>query len=199
MIQTTRVYDPPSASDGARFLVDRLWPRGMKKEALKMDAWLKDVAPSDELFEKTASNLEEASARGGRVILISDRAGIARLGKRVAQCIVDLYLGQPQARRAVAVHDQIGLEAARLQIRIDIGDFRNVLQSRAKFLRPGAQFAQIIAEQSVLILRVRSASAAAAVFRPSYHLPSTCRRPLARSAFRSTRATSFSPSRNGRT
>jgi glutamine---fructose-6-phosphate transaminase (isomerizing) len=45
------------------------------------------VAPSDELFEKTASNLEEASARGGRVILISDRAGIARLGKRVAHTI----------------------------------------------------------------------------------------------------------------
>jgi len=45
------------------------------------------VAPSDELFEKTASNLEEASARGGRVILISDRAGIQRLGKRVAHSI----------------------------------------------------------------------------------------------------------------
>jgi uncharacterized protein YeaO (DUF488 family) len=49
VIQTKRVYDPPSASDGARFLVDRLWPRGMKKEALKMDAWLKEIAPSDEL------------------------------------------------------------------------------------------------------------------------------------------------------
>jgi glucosamine--fructose-6-phosphate aminotransferase (isomerizing) len=45
------------------------------------------VAPSDELFEKTASNLEEASARGGRVILISDRAGIQRLGRRVAHSI----------------------------------------------------------------------------------------------------------------
>ncbi len=45
------------------------------------------VAPSDELFEKTASNLEEAAARGGRVILISDRAGIQRLGKRAAHTI----------------------------------------------------------------------------------------------------------------
>ncbi len=45
------------------------------------------VAPSDELFDKTASNLEEAAARGGRVILISDRAGIERLGKRVAHAI----------------------------------------------------------------------------------------------------------------
>jgi glutamine---fructose-6-phosphate transaminase (isomerizing) len=45
------------------------------------------VAPSDELFDKTASNLEEAAARGGRVILISDRAGIERLGKRAVHTI----------------------------------------------------------------------------------------------------------------
>jgi glutamine---fructose-6-phosphate transaminase (isomerizing) len=45
------------------------------------------VAPSDELFDKTASNLEEAAARGGRVILISDKAGIARLGAKAAYVI----------------------------------------------------------------------------------------------------------------
>ncbi len=45
------------------------------------------VAPSDELFDKTASNLEEAAARGGRVILISDRAGIKRLGQRAVHSI----------------------------------------------------------------------------------------------------------------
>jgi glucosamine--fructose-6-phosphate aminotransferase (isomerizing) len=45
------------------------------------------LAPSDELFDKTASNLEEAAARGGRVILISDRAGIARLGAKAALTI----------------------------------------------------------------------------------------------------------------
>ena len=44
-----RVYDPPAPGDGRRFLVDRLWPRGVKKEALKLDGWLKEVAPSDEL------------------------------------------------------------------------------------------------------------------------------------------------------
>jgi uncharacterized protein YeaO (DUF488 family) len=49
MIQIKRVYDPPAKEDGARFLVERLWPRGMKKEALHMDAWFKDVAPSDDL------------------------------------------------------------------------------------------------------------------------------------------------------
>jgi uncharacterized protein YeaO (DUF488 family) len=44
-----RAYEKPSASDGTRVLVDRLWPRGVKKEAAALDAWLKDVAPSDEL------------------------------------------------------------------------------------------------------------------------------------------------------
>jgi uncharacterized protein YeaO (DUF488 family) len=49
VIQIKRVYDPPAKDDGARFLVERLWPRGMKKEALQMDAWCKDLAPSDVL------------------------------------------------------------------------------------------------------------------------------------------------------
>ncbi len=44
-----RAYEKPSASDGTRVLVDRLWPRGVKKEAAALDAWLKDVAPSDAL------------------------------------------------------------------------------------------------------------------------------------------------------
>jgi uncharacterized protein YeaO (DUF488 family) len=49
MIRIKRVYDPPQSTDGTRFLVERLWPRGMKKEALPMAAWCKQVAPSDEL------------------------------------------------------------------------------------------------------------------------------------------------------
>ena len=49
MLRVKRVYESTAADDGARFLVERLWPRGMKKEKLKMDAWLKDVAPSADL------------------------------------------------------------------------------------------------------------------------------------------------------
>jgi uncharacterized protein YeaO (DUF488 family) len=49
MIRIKRVYDPPGQEDGARFLVDRLWPRGVKKTDLRMDGWLKEVAPSGEL------------------------------------------------------------------------------------------------------------------------------------------------------
>ena len=41
-----RAYDPPAESDGFRVLVDRVWPRGVGKDALKLDQWLKDIAPS---------------------------------------------------------------------------------------------------------------------------------------------------------
>lgn len=49
MIQTKRVYEEPAPQDGARFLVERLWPRGIRKTALKMDGWQKEVGPSDQL------------------------------------------------------------------------------------------------------------------------------------------------------
>jgi uncharacterized protein YeaO (DUF488 family) len=49
MIKVKRVYEKPERDDGWRVLVDRLWPRGMKKEAAHLDAWLKEVAPSDAL------------------------------------------------------------------------------------------------------------------------------------------------------
>jgi uncharacterized protein YeaO (DUF488 family) len=49
MIRIKRTYDPPAAADGRRILVERLWPRGMKKDALAADAWLKSVAPSTQL------------------------------------------------------------------------------------------------------------------------------------------------------
>ncbi|MEO0248867.1 MAG: DUF488 domain-containing protein [candidate division WOR-3 bacterium] len=49
MIKIKRVYDRPSTEDGKRILVDRLWPRGLKKEETKVDEWLKDIAPSDTL------------------------------------------------------------------------------------------------------------------------------------------------------
>lgn len=49
MIQLKRVYEPAAKDDGTRFLVERLWPRGIRKSDLHFDAWLKDVAPSTEL------------------------------------------------------------------------------------------------------------------------------------------------------
>lgn len=49
VIALKRAYEPAARSDGARFLVERLWPRGVKKESLPLAAWVKDAAPSTEL------------------------------------------------------------------------------------------------------------------------------------------------------
>ena len=93
MLRIKRVYEQPEPGDGVRYLVDRLWPRGMKKENLKMSAWLKEVAPSPELRrwfghdparwegfqERYRAELEQApdiwksileAARGGDVTLL---------------------------------------------------------------------------------------------------------------------------------
>ena len=93
MIQLKRVYDSAAKNDGARYLVERLWPRGVKKESLPVQAWLKEVAPSAELrkwfshepakwpefrrryFEELKANPQAwqplvAAARRGRVTLV---------------------------------------------------------------------------------------------------------------------------------
>jgi uncharacterized protein YeaO (DUF488 family) len=49
MIKTKRIYESPAGEDGFRILVDKLWPRGVQKEKAKIDLWLKESAPSDEL------------------------------------------------------------------------------------------------------------------------------------------------------
>ena len=48
-IRLKRVYDKPAKSDGHRVLIDRLWPRGVKKNQARIDQWLKDIAPSTSL------------------------------------------------------------------------------------------------------------------------------------------------------
>lgn len=66
-IQIGRVYDLPDDTHGSyRVLVDRLWPRGIKKESLQLDAWEKEIAPSDELrrwFNHDASKWKEFCRR----------------------------------------------------------------------------------------------------------------------------------------
>ena len=66
MIRIKRAYEPPARGDGRRVLVERLWPRGMRKEALAADAWMKDVAPSTELrkwFDHRVERWEEFQRR----------------------------------------------------------------------------------------------------------------------------------------
>jgi uncharacterized protein YeaO (DUF488 family) len=54
-----RVYDEPAVSDGLRILVDRLWPRGLSKQEARIDVWLRDLAPSNELRKWFHANPEQ--------------------------------------------------------------------------------------------------------------------------------------------
>jgi uncharacterized protein YeaO (DUF488 family) len=65
-IHTKRVYEPADPQDGLRVLVDRVWPRGLTKEQVRADLWLKDAAPSAELrkwFEHDPEKWEEFKQR----------------------------------------------------------------------------------------------------------------------------------------
>jgi uncharacterized protein YeaO (DUF488 family) len=76
-IKTKRVYEPETAADGYRVLVDRLWPRGIKKENLKFDEWLKEVAPSTDLrkwFNHDAAKWAEFQDKYKRELQRNDAA-----------------------------------------------------------------------------------------------------------------------------
>ena len=65
-ILVKRVYDPASEKDGYRVLVDRIWPRGLRKDAARIDLWLKDIAPSTALrqwFDHDPSKWREFKTR----------------------------------------------------------------------------------------------------------------------------------------
>ena len=59
MIQLKRVYEKPEPHDGTRFLIERLWPRGLRKADVHEDGWEKDAGPSDELTEVVFSRSRE--------------------------------------------------------------------------------------------------------------------------------------------
>lgn len=61
-LKVKRVYDPASETDGVRILVDRLWPRGMTKQAARIDRWMKDLAPSHDLRRRFHHDPEQWEA-----------------------------------------------------------------------------------------------------------------------------------------
>lgn len=78
-IKLKRVYEPAAASDGYRVLVDRLWPRGIKKTALQIDEWCKTIAPSPELrtwFHQDMDRFTEFAARYQAELSASDEPGL---------------------------------------------------------------------------------------------------------------------------
>jgi uncharacterized protein YeaO (DUF488 family) len=84
--QLKRVYDAPAASDGTRILVDRLWPRGLKKTDGQLDGWMKEVAPSPDLrvwFDHQAERFDEFARRYKEEIASNAAVGALRtLGAR---------------------------------------------------------------------------------------------------------------------
>jgi uncharacterized protein YeaO (DUF488 family) len=59
VIKIKRIYDAPTKEDGYRILIDRIWPRGLTKEKAKIDLWLKEIAPSDDLRKWFAHDPEK--------------------------------------------------------------------------------------------------------------------------------------------
>ena len=80
-IRVKRIYDPYDATDGARVLVDRLWPRGVRKDEARLTLWLKDIAPSDDLrrwFGHDPSRFAEF-ARRYRAELAANKEAVGRM------------------------------------------------------------------------------------------------------------------------
>ena len=81
-IQVRRVYDAPSPADGARVLVDRVWPRGLRKDAAHLTEWAKDAAPSTELRKWYGHDPEKFQEFRRRYLdELSGRVQRAELGK----------------------------------------------------------------------------------------------------------------------
>ncbi len=83
-ITIKRAYEPPDPEDGMRVLVDRLWPRGLSRDAARIDAWPKDVAPSNELrrwFNHDPSRWDEFRRRYREEL--ADGAALAELQQAV--------------------------------------------------------------------------------------------------------------------
>jgi uncharacterized protein YeaO (DUF488 family) len=94
-IRIRRVYDPPERGDGARVLVDRLWPRGLSKDRAGLAAWLKDIAPSAELrawFGHDPERFAEFSRRY-RAELAGNEAAVDELRSLIAKGPVTLLYG----------------------------------------------------------------------------------------------------------
>jgi len=105
MISLKRAYVQPAPEDGFRVLVERLWPRGLKKEAVALDLWLKDVAPSPELrrwFGHDPAKWEEFCRRYW-IELAAQPAAVKALREQVQQGHVTLVYGSRDQEHNAAV------------------------------------------------------------------------------------------------
>ncbi|MHB1565530.1 MAG: DUF488 domain-containing protein [Acidiferrobacter sp.] len=108
LITLRRAYDPPVAGEGRRFLVDRLWPRGLRKETLRIERWYKDIGPSPELrrwFDHDPVRFAEFSRRY-RAELAQKPDLVDELRRAAATPIVLIYGARdPDHNHAVVLRD----------------------------------------------------------------------------------------------
>jgi uncharacterized protein YeaO (DUF488 family) len=109
MIRVRRVYDPPTGDDGFRVLIDRLWPRGLRKAEAAVDLWLRDIAPSSELrrwFDHEHSKWEGFRRRYAKE-LESKQDVLRFLRAKSRNSNVTLVFGarDPEFNNAVALRD----------------------------------------------------------------------------------------------
>lgn len=117
MIRIKRVYAQNGPEDGTRFLVERLWPRGLKKENLPLDGWLKDVAPSYELrrwFGHDPAKWEEFCRRYGAELEANSEAWRPFLDLSRKQNITLLYSAHDTEHNSA--------EALRLFLEVQLND-----------------------------------------------------------------------------
>ncbi len=113
MIRLKRAREPAARGDGYRVLVDRLWPRGLRKADAHIDAWLKDVAPSHELrrwFGHDPDRFDEFRERYQRELRVEPaRAALAELARRAARGTVTLVYAarDEQHNNAVVLAQQL--------------------------------------------------------------------------------------------
>jgi uncharacterized protein YeaO (DUF488 family) len=118
-VRVKRAYEEPGADDGYRVLVDRLWPRGVRKDALAIDAWMKEIGPSDELrrwFGHDPARWEEFAARYREELRREPAAGlVADLVAQAKRGPLTLVYGAKDElhNQAVALRDVIERERKR--------------------------------------------------------------------------------------
>jgi uncharacterized protein YeaO (DUF488 family) len=104
-IKVKRIYEDPKKTDGFRILVDRLWPRGIKKEAAEIDLWLKEIAPSDSLrkwFNHDAEKWVEFQKRYAKE-LANKKELISIITKEAKKRTVTLLFGTKETEHNNAI------------------------------------------------------------------------------------------------
>ncbi len=114
-VRIQRVYETPSGEEGYRVLIDRLWPRGLRKDQVRFDVWLKELAPSTELrrwFGHEPAKWEEFKRRYFAELDAQPEA-VAELARRAAEGTVTLLFGAKAERFSNAAALKEYLEARR--------------------------------------------------------------------------------------